>query len=219
MNGFILDAIDEGFLKRNPYKWLHIEKEKSHGLHKFLTLQEFRDLEQAEMITPCLERVRDMFVFQTYTCLSYSDLAEFDVEECHAMPNNKILYTGKRKKTGKEFCFVLMEGAQRILDKYNNKLPIITNIKYNEYLKVVAQNAGIDKPITSHWARHTGATMLLNEGKVDMEIVAKVLGHSSTRQTRETYAKLLDVTVINAMSKAEKRLSGCKQQKLKKHSA
>ena len=62
--------------------------------------------------------------------------------------------------------------------------------------------AGINKPVSSHWARHTGATMLLNSG-VEMEIVSKVLGHSSTRMTRQIYAKLLDETVADAMSKVD----------------
>ena len=69
---------------------------------------------------------------------------------------------------------------------------------------VVAQTAGVDKPITTHWTRHTGATMLLNAG-VDMETGAKILGHSSTRITRSTYAKLLDDTVGREMEKAEEK--------------
>lgn len=203
MNSFILDAIDEGFLKRNPYKWIHIKKDKTCGLQKYLTLEEFKRLECADMPTKSLERVRDMFVFQTYTCLSYTDMVDFD--------SNKVvggIYTGKRGKTGQEFSFALIGGAKRVLDKYNGRLPIISNMKYNDYLKLVAQAAKIDKPITSHWARHTGATMLLNDGGVDMEVIAKILGHSSTRQTRETYAALLDKTVATAMDAYEQRLNG-----------
>lgn len=75
----------------------------------------------------------------------------------------------------------------------------MSNQKYNVYLKMLAVMAGINKPLSSHWARHTGATMLLNSG-VGMEIVSKVLGHSSTKITREVYAKLLDETVADAMS-------------------
>jgi len=206
MNSFILDAIDEGYLKRNPYRWLHIEKEKNSGLQKYLTKEEFHKIETAIMPTKSLERVRDVFVFQTYTCLSYIDLANFDVEK---MDNRDgvTTYNGRRGKTGKEFSFLLMKKAKAILDKYNGKLPVISNIKYNEYLKVVAQSAKVDKPITSHWARHTGATMLLNEGGVDMEVIARILGHSSTRQTRETYAKLLDCTVEKEMQAYEKRMA------------
>lgn len=98
---------------------------------------------------------------------------------------------------------MLLKPAMAVLRKYAFKLPIISNVKYNEYLKVCAQKAGIDKPITSHWARHTGATILLNDG-IDMEIVAKVLGHSSTRITRSVYAKLLDDTIVKAMSKIDR---------------
>ena len=206
MNSFILDAIDEGYLKRNPYKWLHIEKEKNSGLQKYLTKEEFHKIETAIMPTKSLERVRDVFVFQTYTCLSYVDLANFDMEKMNNRDGISI-YNGKRGKTGKEFSFLLMKKARAILDKYGGKLPVISNIKYNEYLKVVAQSAKVDKPITSHWARHTGATMLLNEGGVDMEVIARILGHSSTRQTRETYAKLLDTTVEKEMQAYEKRIA------------
>lgn len=205
MNSFILDAMDEGMLKRNPYKWLHIEKDKTCGLQKYLTLEEFRRLERAQMPTESLERVRDLFVFQTYTCLSYIDLVEFDpsvIESC----DNIATYSNRRGKTGVEFSVLLLSGVRRILEKYDYKLPLISNMKYNDYLKLVAQASGIDKKITSHWARHTGATMLLNDGNVDMEVIARVLGHSSTRQTRETYAKLLDRTVVDAMKKFEKRL-------------
>lgn len=200
MNSFILDAIDEGLMRRNPYKWLHIDKEQTHSIHKFLTLEEFRKIETAEMPTASLERVRDMFVFQTYTCLSYSDMCAFDMKDV-----KDGMYTARRQKTGQEYTFMLMKGARDVLEKYDGRLPLITNEKYNDYLKLVAQAAKIDKPITSHWARHTGATILLNEG-VDMEVVAKILGHASTRETRETYAKLLDTTVAKEMKKVEEKM-------------
>ena len=89
-----------------------------------------------------------------------------------------------------------------ILDKYGQHLPIISNVKYNQFLKVLAQMAHIDKPISSHWARHTGATLLLNDG-LEMEVVSKVLGHSTTKITRQVYAKLLDNTIVEAMKKIE----------------
>lgn len=94
----------------------------------------------------------------------------------------------------------------RILKKYDYKLPLICNVKYNQYLKVCAQMAKIDKRLTTHWARHTGATILLNEG-VDMETVAKILGHSSTRITRQIYAKLMDKTIAEKMAEVNKKLS------------
>lgn len=205
LNSFILDAIDAGHLTRNPYRWLHIEKDASKGgLGKYLSMDEFEKLRKFEPPTDCLRRVRDLFVFQTYTCLSYIDMANFDADQIY-MVGGKPVYTANRGKTGQEFTFLVLTPAMEILRKYGNRLPIISNVKYNSYLKVLAMMANIHKPISSHWARHTGATILLNKGKVEMEVVAKILGHSSTKVTRQVYAKLLDETVIKAMSKMEKK--------------
>jgi site-specific recombinase XerD len=110
------------------------------------------------------------------------------------------MYVGRRGKTRQEYTFLLLPQALAILDKYNYQLPIMSNQKYNEYIKVLAVMAGINKPVSSHWARHTGATMLLNSG-VGMEVVSKVLGHSTTRITRQIYAKLLDDTIADEMEK------------------
>ncbi len=199
LNSFILDAIDAGYLKRNPYRWLRIEKDKtSEGLSKYLTREEFDRLCQADLPTDSLRRVRDLFIFQTYTCLSYVDLATFDATRIMLL-HGRPAYTATRGKTKQAFTFLILPPAMNILRKYHNRLPVISNVKYNQYLKDVAQAAGISKPISSHWARHTGATMLLNSG-MEMEVVSKVLGHSSTKITRQVYAKLLDETVVDAMA-------------------
>lgn len=200
LNSFILDAIDEGHLSRNPYRWLNIEKGKSEGgINKYLSPSEFRILRKAIMPSASLERIRDLFIFQTYTCLSFSDLKEFDSSLIHTVKGAKV-YTGTRKKTGKSFIIPMFPEALKILHKYNDKLPIISNVKYNEYLKIVAMAAKIDKPLSSHWARHTGATLLLNKG-INMNIVSKVCGHSSIRITEQIYAKMLDETIVEEVMK------------------
>lgn len=187
-------------MTKNPYKWVQIEKEKSRtGIGKYLSPEEFEKIRSMRMSTESLERVRDLFVFQTYTCMAYTDLSDFDASKIQEVKGMKV-YVGKRNKTKETFTIPLLSPALTILTKYNNKLPLISNVKYNEYLKVVAQAAGIDKPLSSHWARHTGATLLLNQGGLDMRIVAKICGHSSTRITEKVYAKLLDESVVNAMA-------------------
>lgn len=193
----------QDYLKKNPYKWVSIDKGNNYNsLSKCLTPEEFHKLKSARMPTECLKRVRDLFVFQTYTCLSYTDLKDFNISKLVDINNMKV-YIGNRGKNGQQFTIPMLKPAMDILAKYNNALPIISNVKYNEYLKVVAQASGIDKPISTHWARHTGATLLLNEG-IDMRIVSKICGHSSTRITEMIYAKLLDETVVNAVKKLDK---------------
>ena len=202
LNSFIIDAINEGLIKRNPYKDINIRKGDSEGIEKYLTPEEFESMRNVELPTDSLRRVRDVFVFQTYTCLSYSDLKDFDSSNIQEVGGMKV-YTGNRNKTGERFTIPLLQPALHLLYIYEWKLPVISNVKYNQYLKVVAQAAGIDKPVSTHWARHTGATMLLNEG-IDMQIVSKICGHSSIRMTERIYAKLLDETVVNAVKKLDK---------------
>lgn len=205
LNGFIQDAINDGLLTRNPYKWVKINKEKDfHGLEKCLTPKEFKQLRNAKMPTECLERVRDLFIFQTYTCLRYSDLARFNPDNISIL-NGMETYRFTQKKTKRATVIPLLQPTLDILGKYNGMLPILSNVKYNEYLKVVAQAAGLEHKLSTHWARHTGATILLNEG-VDMKIVTKICGHSSTKITEQIYAKLLDETVVDAIKKKEDSL-------------
>lgn len=205
LNSFILDAQKEGLLQLNPYDRVKIEKGSDYdGIDKYLTPEEFQKLRTATMPESRLERVRDLFVFHSYTCLSYHDLRAFDPKKIKEIDGKK-LYVGHRGKTKIEYTIPLLASALDILAKYGGKLPILSNVKYNEYIKEVAKAAGIDKPVTTHWARHTGATLLLNAG-VKIEIVSKVCGHSSIKMTEKIYAKLLPKTVVAAVNEIEEKL-------------
>jgi site-specific recombinase XerD len=81
-----------------------------------------------------------------------------------------------------------------ILKRYNYQLPVLTNQRYNSYLKEIADLCGIEKNLTSHLARHTAATLMLNSG-ISIDVVAKILGHRNTAMTAH-YAKMLDKTII-----------------------
>ena len=193
-------------MKRNPYKWIRIDKEKSKsGIGKYLSPLEFAKVRDVALPSECLQRVRDVFVFQTYTCLSYTDLHDFEASKIKEVKGMKV-YVGNRAKTKQTFTIPLLSPALAVLKKYQNKLPVISNVKYNEYLKVIAQAAGIDKPVSSHRARHTGATLLLNEGGMDLKTVAKICGHSSFKITEQVYANMLDDTVVDKMAAYEKKL-------------
>jgi integrase len=199
LKSFIIRAVNDGLLKRNPYINLDIKKGVEAGVVKHLTPEEFHRFESCKIEDKCLARVRDLFVFQTYTALGYSDLEEFDYGKCTRYAG-QVIYKGKRHKTGQDFTIVLLKPALAIIKKYNGKLPIISNVKYNLYLKAAVKYAKIDKPVTTHWARHTGATILLNEGKLPMHIVQHILGHATIRETERTYAKVLDKSIVESMA-------------------
>lgn len=201
---FLIEALREGYIKQNPYDTVRLDHgDFDKSIDKCLSLEEVRKLQAATM-DERLGKVRDLFLFQCYSCLAYNDLAKFDVKKIEEVDGKKY-YTGKRGKTKVRFTIPLLQPAIDILQKYKNKLPLLSNTKYNEYLKEVAKAAGIEKSLTTHWARHTGATLLLNGG-VPMEIVSKVCGHSSVKMTEKIYAKLLPKTVVTEVKKIEEKI-------------
>lgn len=195
-----------GLVKLNPYDRVKIEKGNDYdGIDKHLSPEEFHQLRTATIPDARLERVRDLFVFHAYTCLSYHDLRVFDATKIREVDGKKV-YVGHRGKTKIEYTVPMLNPAMVILEKYNNKLPMLSNVKYNAYLKEVATAVGIDKPVTTHWARHTGATLLLNAG-VPIEIVSKVCGHSSIKMTEKIYAKMLPKTIVAAVKEIEAKIT------------
>jgi site-specific recombinase XerD len=166
---------------------------------RFLTEEEVQRIENKEMPNECLERVKDLFLFQCFTSISFVDMALLEPKDFHSNEEGTLYLRKNRKKTGVEFFIVLLPEAVAIAQKYNFKLPLISNQRYNNYLKEIGTLCNIDKPMHSHIGRHTAATYLLNRS-VPMEMVAKVLGHTTTKQTRH-YAKLLDRSVFDEFKK------------------
>lgn len=87
-----------------------------------------------------------------------------------------------------------------VLKRYGFVLPMLSNQKYNAYLKQIADLCNITKPLHTHVARHTYATICLNRG-VRVEVVAKLLGHSTTKVTTH-YAKFVQSTIISEVNEA-----------------
>jgi integrase/recombinase XerD len=184
---YINDAIRHELMTSNPYLGLQFKRgESRHGM--YLTEEEFAAFRDVELGNESLAKVRDLFVVQCLTGLAYSDLMSFDFNRVSKVGGSYVI-EDRRHKTGIEYCAVLLPEALAIVRKYHEQLPRFSNQQYNMRLKVVAEAAGIDKPVASHWGRRTCGMLLLNHG-VSMETVAKVLGHSSIRTTEQAYAKL-----------------------------
>lgn len=200
---FIKDALMLDLLSENPYTDLKIDKGKSIT-RKFLTMEELSKIEKLNVGKQRIEKTRDLFVFQCYTGLAYVDLCKFDLSKTIKKGDKYVLHD-IRQKSGEDYYIVILTKALEILKKYDFKLPIVSNQKYNASLKDLAGLAALDKNLTSHMARHTYATICLNMG-VSMEVLAKMLGHANIRTTH-IYAKLVNETIEKAYEGLERRLS------------
>lgn len=199
LKSFINDAIVDGYVKDNPYSTKRIKIDKGTArIEQYLTLEEIKKIENTEMPTRSLTEARDLFVFACKTGLSYADLMEFDKNKIIDIEGTK-LYKNKRHKTLISFSSVITDSAIKILEKYDYKLPKIPNAKYNIKLKLIADAAGIDKEISSHWARRSAAMVWLNEG-IPLDVVSKILGHTNIAQTAE-YAHVMDKTIVKEIRK------------------
>lgn len=188
-------AVNNGNLKLNPFNQVTIEKNTKDVVK--LDNEELEVIKRKTFVGR-LDKVRDLFLFQCNTGLAYCDMA--NLVQGDIQYNDGMYFVRKaRQKTKVVFFTVLNEDAMNILKKYDYKLPVLSNQKYNSYLKEIGDICQINKELHSHLARHTCATRLLNDG-MPLEIVAKVLGHTNTRQTQH-YAKLLDKTVLNSFKK------------------
>ena len=136
--------------------------------------------------------------------MSYGDLEKFNWNDVTEDGDNYVI-KDCRIKTDEEYYIVLLKPALRILQKYDYKLPIITNQKYNDYLKVVGAHAGIDKILYSHMARHSFCVMMLSMG-VPMHQLSKMVGHANTRITEQVYAKVLNEDLKKSYDMINKKL-------------
>lgn len=193
---YIHDAILHEKIDKDPSIGIKVKREETKSV-KWLSVDEIHKIESAELSNGSLVRVRDLFIFMCYTGLAYSDAVEFTSDRLDT-DGEYTFVTGRRKKTNEEYIVLLLPEAKAILEKYNYQLPKISNQQFNIRLKRIAKESGIDKPLSTHFARHSCAMMLLNRG-VRIETVAKILGHANTKVTESTYASILKKTVGDEM--------------------
>lgn len=75
----------------------------------------------------------------------------------------------------------------------SKKKTMFSNMQINRIIKEYCNKAGINKNISSHKLRHTFATMMLKEGKLELEEVKDLMGHSSSATTLR-YTHITDDT-------------------------
>lgn len=193
----------------DPFANFKISFEKKE--RSFLTKAELIALYNKKLPSERLERVRDIFLFCSYTGLSYSDLQNLTKEKIRTNIDGHLWIMATRNKTGIPYKVRLLDIPIAILKKYEylqeygELLPIISNQKMNEYLSEITNICGINKRITSHSARHTFGTLCLTEG-MSIESVSKLLGHTKIKTT-QIYAQITDQKLSNEMDKLAKKLN------------
>ncbi len=90
-----------------------------------------------------------------------------------------------------------------ILERYGYKLPVLSNQRYNGYLKELSDLCGIRKRLTTHVARKTFCVMALNDWGLPVETVQVLAGHKKLHTTMQYYTRVLERKISNDMAKIE----------------
>ncbi|SEG01687.1 site-specific integrase [Parabacteroides chinchillae] len=195
----------------------------------FLTTEELTRLRDVTIPSAkqYLERVRDIFLFLCFSGLRYSDIANLKRSDIKA---GHIEVT--TMKTADSLSIELNAQTKSIIEKYKDiqfkndrVLPIITNQKFNVYLKELGQLAGIDEPIRetfykgneridmvtpkyvllgSHAGRRTFICNALALG-IPPHVVMKWTGHSDYKAMKP-YIDIADNIKAQAMTKFDNLL-------------
>lgn len=209
-------GIEYGYLSKDPFFGFkqHLQEVKRGHLNE----EELGLLETTEIANKRIEVIRDMFVFCCYTGLAYADVSSLKPENIVIYKDGEAWINIHRKKTDNKSHILLLPQALAILEKYKNHpecdvtgrvLPLRSNVKFNAYLKEVADLCGITKTLTTHLARHTFATTVTLNNDVPIETVSSMLGHKNIKTT-QIYAKILDKKVGNDMKILREKLNGTK---------
>ncbi len=195
-----------GKIDRNPYERMKGKfKRGDRASVEYLTEDEMKAFESLlPQRGTQMETAHDLFIFQMYTGLSFSDMQKFDFRD-YKKDGNRWVYTGQRVKTGVPFVGTLLAPAIRVLEKYGYSVPKIDNADYNHQLKALGVMAGIRTTLHSHLARHTFATYMLRNG-AKIENVSKMLGHTNITQTQR-YAKVLAESVHEDFDKIAEKIN------------
>lgn len=166
------------------------------------------------------EKIRDNFIVACFTALRFGD---WQIKKGNIVDfNGKKMIKVFTQKTKEMVLIPLHPVADEILRKYDYDLPHFSNQTSNEYMKIIAEKAGIDdnevlkkskggkavqvfmprfKAITTHTARRTFITLALFELNIPSVLVMKITGHKSERQLFR-YARIGKERAAILMAKA-----------------
>ncbi len=191
LKGVVMRAHFNGLIPRNPFAQFHISPNIKE--REYLTEEELKTLMTHEFADAKLSYIRDIFVFASFTALSFVDVKGLTTDDIVEVNGEKWILS-KRHKTKVPFQVKLLDIPLQIIKRYEEfqtDKSVFPNLNYWSIckpLKKMIKECGITKDISFHCARHGFATLALSKG-MPIESVSRVLGHTNI-VTTQLYAKI-----------------------------
>ncbi len=203
-------AISQGTLHKNPFAAYIPEQPPRKRRH--MTREELDKFMNVSIASKRVCHTRDMFLFATFTSLSYVDMCNLSEEHIHE-ENGSLWIKIKRQKTGSPCNIPLLDVPLQIMEKYkperkgNKIFNMIVLSCMNVNLKKIAKLCGIERTITYHQSRHNFGTLVTLSQGVPLETVSQMMGHKCIKTT-QIYAKLTRQKVNEDVKKLSSRIGG-----------
>jgi site-specific recombinase XerD len=185
-----------GWVDRNVMGAVRFKKERKPV--KTLPMAEIQVLATGHLESESLAQVRDVFLFQVYTGLAWTDV--------HSLaPHHIIRVKGvdciqkERDKSGQQAFVPLFPEALTILDRYINHpicrrkrvlLPVLHNATMNRELKRelkrIGKQLGIAQTLRTHLDRKS-FTLFAEQRGLKLDDMTTMLGHSHATMTEKHY--------------------------------
>jgi site-specific recombinase XerD len=200
-------AFNQGTIRRDPYMTIHPALPTRSSRH--LKLEELERIMAYVPKRENLRRVRDWFIFSTFTGLAYADLRRLSEDDIVSATDGSRYIDFDRKKTGTEFRVRLMEIPLQIIEKYRPERTgkLIFNTYARGYMYKLINELGRLCGIAGlhyHQSRHNFGTHITLSQGVPIETVSRMMGHKSITTT-QIYAKVTDKKVDEDMKRLRER--------------
>ena len=228
---YVLWAQSKGYLINKEYLTYSRKFPKAKKEVHYLTVEELTKVWKHEFKPgSTIEQVRDCFVFSCHTGLRYSDIKQLTHDNILLRPDGGYQLNKLTEKDDDIVNYRLSKVASEIYLKYKDKklkggalLPVLSNQKYNDYLKEIGEAVALEgewidyeyrldekiqvkipkRDLTSHVARRTFVVTVSNAG-VGFDLISMVTSHSN-QKSMKPYLKASTVgtdKVIDAMDLA-----------------
>lgn len=206
-------ALHRNFIIHPPFA--EYKPEKPEIENRSLTKEEFERMISTPLPTQKLCFIRDLFVFSSFTGLSFIDLKQLEWRNIITEEDGSLWISMSRQKTNIHFNVKLLDMAIQIIERYkglngmkknDTVFEVLPNriISYN--LKTIAKHCKIKRDVTFHQSRHCFASQLCLSQGVPIESVSRMMGHRNI-ETTQRYARVNIEKIGNDMKQLSQRLT------------
>lgn len=160
---------------------------------QYLTYEQLEILAKMKF-TGILEDVRVCFLCMAYSGLNHCDLGNLSRLKGNDTFTLNIDREKNKKRIQDKAIIPILPELRKLLEQYNYQLPLHDLNTTNRHLHVFEGVLGVDIVITTYTARKTAA-MIFSERGVSIDVISKILGHTSIVTTQRHYVKVVEKRV------------------------